>query len=71
LFSRGDPLYIEAGSQRFRKRPGKAEMENAHIAMVRADLEGVPQVELPPPFSLRRYRPGDEAAWMRIHLAAD
>ena len=46
-------------------------MENAHVAMFRASLEGVPQVELSAPFSLRRYRPGDEAAWMRIHLAAD
>ncbi|MBM4042779.1 MAG: GNAT family N-acetyltransferase [Planctomycetes bacterium] len=46
-------------------------MAGISVAMVRSDLEGLPQCAPPEPFAIRRYRPGDEAAWMRIHLAAD
>jgi GNAT superfamily N-acetyltransferase len=39
--------------------------------MVRKDLERVPEFALPARFSLRWYRPGDEAHWRRIHWLAD
>jgi GNAT superfamily N-acetyltransferase len=39
--------------------------------MIRANLEKVPEVEIPEPFSVRRYQPGDEENWLRIHLLAD
>jgi GNAT superfamily N-acetyltransferase len=39
--------------------------------MVRDNLENVPQFELPPGFSIRWYRPGDEEHWLQIHLLAD
>jgi len=39
--------------------------------MVRANLDNVPEFMLPAGFTLRRYEPGDEAHWLRIHLAAD
>jgi len=41
------------------------------VVMVRPDLEGLPQYDLPAGFSLRAYRPGDEAEWLRIHELAD
>jgi len=47
------------------------EQKNVTVRMVRPNLEGIPQHEVPAPFSIRRYRPGDEAAWMRIHEVAD
>jgi len=39
--------------------------------MVRANLDNVPEFTLPAGFTLRWYEPGDEAHWLRIHLAAD
>jgi GNAT superfamily N-acetyltransferase len=39
--------------------------------MIRADLEGIGTYTLPAGYSLRRYRPGDEAEWVRIHELAD
>jgi len=42
-----------------------------HIAMIRGNLEGIPQFALPPPYAVRWYRPGDEATWMRIQAASD
>ena len=39
--------------------------------MVRANLDIVPEFALPAGFTLRWYEPGDEAHWLRIHLAAD
>jgi len=41
------------------------------IKMSRADLDNVPEFTLPAGFTLRWYEPGDEAHWLRIHLAAD
>ena len=38
----------------------------AHLFMIRPDLEGVPAPALPEGFSFRAYRPGDEAAWIEI-----
>lgn len=46
-------------------------MEGVSVAMVRRDLEGLPQFAPSEPFTIRPYRPRDEAAWLRIHLAAD
>jgi len=34
-------------------------------------MDHLPEFALPRGFSLRRYQPGDEAQWIRIHLAAD
>ena len=39
--------------------------------MVRTNLDNVPEFVLPAGFVLRWYQPGDEADWLRIHLAAD
>jgi GNAT superfamily N-acetyltransferase len=45
--------------------------KNLAIRMARAHLDDVPEFALPGAFSLRWYQPGDEAHWLRIHLAAD
>lgn len=39
--------------------------------MARANLENLPEFALPSGFALRWHQPGDEAHWLRIHLAAD
>ncbi len=39
--------------------------------MIREDLEDLPAFAAPQPYSIRSYRPGDEQAWRRIHLAAE
>ena len=46
-------------------------IRNMRVHMVRENLESIPEFALPMPFSLRWYRPGDEAHWRRIHLLAD
>jgi GNAT superfamily N-acetyltransferase len=50
-------------------------MENADkpvkVRMIREDLEGLPRHELPGPYRIRRYQPGDEESWLAIHLRAD
>jgi GNAT superfamily N-acetyltransferase len=45
--------------------------KNIPIRMTRANLNDLQAFALPDSFSLRWYRPGDEAHWMRIQLAAD
>ncbi len=45
--------------------------ENIAVAMVRPTLEDLPHFALPAPYQLRWYQPGDEAAWVAIHVAAD
>lgn len=44
---------------------------NMQVHMIREDLEGIPQFAAPEPFAIRGFRPGDEAAWVRIHELAD
>ncbi len=39
--------------------------------MTRPTLDGLPIYPLPEGFSLRTYRPGDEDAWVAIHVEAD
>jgi len=39
--------------------------------MLRENLKQIPQFTWPNGFSLRWYAPGDEHAWLEIHLAAD
>ena len=46
-------------------------MSLAPISMIRESLEGIPHFELPPPYTMRWYRPGDEGAWLEIHERAD
>ncbi|NQT53651.1 GNAT family N-acetyltransferase [bacterium] len=46
-------------------------MEHLPVFMVRDSLDDVPQFDLPAPFAVRRYRPGDAATWLRIQKAAD
>ena len=41
------------------------------LKMIRPDLESIPQFDLPAPFSLRRYRPGDEKPWLDMHVHGD
>ncbi len=45
--------------------------QNVPIAMIRPDLENIPQYNLPTGYSLRPYRPGDEQNWVKIQAAAD
>ncbi len=45
--------------------------ENIPVCMIRENLDDIPQHELPVGFTLRPYQPGDEAAWLAIHLEAD
>lgn len=49
----------------------EAEPPDVNIDMVREDLEGLPHFELPEPYSIRAYRPGDEKVWTRIQRAAE
>jgi len=41
------------------------------VGMIRENLEDIPRFAVPEPFAIRRFRPGDEAAWVRIHEIAD
>lgn len=41
------------------------------VHMIRDNLEDIPQYDLPSPYIIRPYQPGDEAAWERIHIEAD
>ena len=45
--------------------------EGMSIHMERADLARIPQYDLPTPYSLRWFRPGDEKDWVAIHVDAD
>jgi GNAT superfamily N-acetyltransferase len=45
--------------------------KNVPIKMVRTNLDNLPEFMLPVGFEMRWYQPGDEAHWMRIHVAAD
>ena len=45
--------------------------QNLQIAMIRPDLKGLPETVFPPGYSLRWFRSGDAAHWMRIHHDAD
>jgi mycothiol synthase len=45
--------------------------KNLPLKMSRANLDNLPAFALPKDFSLRWYQPGDEAHWLRLHLAAD
>jgi GNAT superfamily N-acetyltransferase len=44
---------------------------NITVNMIRPTLEDLPVCPVPEGFSLRAYRPGDEAAWVAIHVEAD
>jgi GNAT superfamily N-acetyltransferase len=44
---------------------------NVEVAMERPTLRDLPSVPTPRGFSIRGYRPGDEAAWTEIQTAAD
>ena len=45
--------------------------ENIPINMIRNTLNNIPQFNVPPPFTIRTYQPGDAEAWTRIHLESD
>jgi len=46
-------------------------VEYIDVMMVRGDLEGIPHFELPEPYRVRPYRPGDAETWRRIQAASD
>lgn len=46
-------------------------VENIPLRMVRDRLDDIPRYELPAPYAIRSYRPGDELAWRQIHNQAD
>jgi GNAT superfamily N-acetyltransferase len=41
------------------------------LKMLREDLENIPGFDFPAGYTIRSYRPEDEAHWLRIHLLAD
>jgi GNAT superfamily N-acetyltransferase len=41
------------------------------IRMIRKNLDDIPEFGLPAGYSIRRYQPGDDKSWRRIHLLAD
>lgn len=45
--------------------------ENIPLRMLRTHLRDLPRHDLPPGFSIRMYRPGDEQPWFDIHKLAD
>lgn len=45
--------------------------ENFSITMSRPTLDNLPTYELPDGYRLRWYQPGDEVAWVAIHVDAD
>jgi GNAT superfamily N-acetyltransferase len=45
--------------------------QNLYIRMERGNLTGVADCPLPPEFSVRWYRPGDERKWVSIHKSAE
>ena len=47
------------------------EMPNINVNMVRATLDDLPTYPLPDGYTLRMYQPGDEQAWVDIHVEAD
>jgi GNAT superfamily N-acetyltransferase len=49
----------------------KQEIPNILVNMVRATLDELPTHSLPDGYLLRMYQPGDEQAWVDIHLEAD
>lgn len=46
-------------------------IENLSVTMYRPTLDQLPTFDLPATHRLRWYQPGDEAAWVAIHQAAD
>jgi ribosomal protein S18 acetylase RimI-like enzyme len=45
---------------------GRSDFQFPQLEMVRPDLEGLPEIEPPPGYSLRHYREGDAEAWGAI-----
>ncbi len=41
------------------------------VSMIRESLEDLPAFDLPAPYTLRWYQPGDEVYWVEIHKKAD
>jgi GNAT superfamily N-acetyltransferase len=44
---------------------------NLTVNMWRPTLDGLPTCPIPPGYCLRTFQPGDEEAWVAIHLEAD
>jgi len=44
---------------------------NVTVNMIRPTLDDLPVCPVPAGFALRTYQPGDEAAWVAIHVEAD
>lgn len=44
---------------------------NIRITMVRESLDGIPEFDLPAPYAVRWYQPGDERLWLSIQAPAD
>lgn len=45
--------------------------EQTPVAMIRDDLRSLPRFELPKPYTLRMYEPGDAACWTEIQQQSD
>lgn len=54
----------------FEEVHGRADYQFPQLELVRPHLEDLPQLVLPPGYTLRHYRPGDEEHWGRIMTEA-
>ena len=62
-----------AGGERNHRtlKPMDMLQEYLDIRMIREHLDDIPDFSLPAGYSIRRYQPGDEKSWHRIHSLAD
>jgi len=70
----GNSFSLEWLLEPFARRGELSEVRiTAHtpLTMLREDLENIPEFDLQAGYTIRPYRPGDEAHWLRIHLLAD
>lgn len=67
----GDSSPAKIGGLRIAEEDACRMMENHTVAMIRDSVVGLPVYEIWEPFGIRRFRPGDEHHWTRLHIAAD
>jgi len=46
-------------------------VKNAPVKMILCDMDGIPAYPLPDNYSIRPYKPGDEASWVELQSCAD
>lgn len=51
--------------------PQDAGEPNTELRLLRNDMDGIPQYELPEGYRFRTYRDGDEKTWLDLHIAGE